>query len=76
MNAKLEMIWKNSILAWSRCGLRICLDGIREPEEAGVRIAGVTTEIRTKHIPNTSQKLYCYTSLLGHMFHNVLIDVF
>jgi hypothetical protein len=32
----------------------ICLEGVRKPRETSVRVADIQTEIRSKHLPNTS----------------------
>jgi hypothetical protein len=44
---------------------RTCLEGLKVNHENSVNIAGVLTEIRTRHLMNTSSKSYPYAKPLG-----------
>jgi hypothetical protein len=64
INTPLVGIWNELIVAKSRHYPDICLKGLRKIRKT-VRISGVPSEIRTEHLPNTSQAPYRSTILFG-----------
>jgi hypothetical protein len=56
VNDKLEVIWKEVVVAETRCYPETCLGGggLNKSTKYFNRIASVLTEIRTEHLPNTS----------------------
>jgi hypothetical protein len=64
MNVELERIWKEASIAWSMYYPRIRLEGLRKTMKT-LRIADVSVDIRTEHLPNTSLERYWYTSIFG-----------
>jgi hypothetical protein len=70
MSHELERIWKEVVMAW----LSKILSGIfswdlENLQSTSVRIAGVSAEIQTKHLPDTSAEYY-YTNQLGNGYTN------
>jgi hypothetical protein len=61
MNGELE-----AVVAHSTYYLGIFLEGLKKSTKI-LRISGVTVEIRSQHIMNTSLELYRYTSLVGDL---------
>jgi hypothetical protein len=62
---ELERIWKEAVTSLLKELSRHSPRGIEKINEKPVRIAGVPTDIRTEHLPNTSLERYRYIDLLG-----------
>jgi hypothetical protein len=69
---KLARMWKEGL--WYFYG--VCLEEMRKTtKESSVRIGSVQAEIRTVHLPNTSQKLDPTCSIVKRNAHGILVDV-
>jgi hypothetical protein len=53
-----ERIWKGASVAWSGILSRNSWGKSEESNEKLIKIVGIPSEIRTGHLPNTSEKLY------------------
>jgi hypothetical protein len=60
-NDKLERTWKKTVVAFN---------GGAEENRRELRIAGVSVEIRTEHLPNTSLERYRYAILSDDLESN------
>jgi hypothetical protein len=62
MNYELKSVWKDRIVivAKSKYYPGTCLEGLRKPPKAAVRIADVAADIRTDHLRNTSLDFCCW----------------
>jgi hypothetical protein len=63
-NDDLERIWKEAIAIPSRYDNCVCLEGLRKAMKTLI-LAYVVVEIRTAHLPNTSQERYRYANPLS-----------
>jgi hypothetical protein len=67
VNDKSERIWKETALGSPKCNLGIVLAALRKTTKTSVRMAGVSAENRTEHLPNAHIERYRCTKLLGEM---------
>jgi hypothetical protein len=72
MNSKLERMWKEMVVALFKVVSQHLPRKPEENREKPVRIARTPTEILTPHLPNTSNKPYCFRQLacLGTAYRN------
>jgi hypothetical protein len=54
----LEGLSEETDVAYSGYSVSVCKDALREIMKKSLRIACVSVEIRTEHLPNTNQELF------------------
>jgi hypothetical protein len=62
-NYELWRIWKEAVMAYSKCYPSMYQEGLKKHEN--LTIAGVPSQIRTAHLPYTSVEYYYYASPFG-----------
>jgi hypothetical protein len=59
MDGESNRMWKRSVVTYFEVFSRNSPEGNEENDEKPVRIVDVLAKIRYRHLPNTSQKIYC-----------------